>query len=164
MKDLAALSEIARREAHEAPMNKVYQDHTGHRFLGTHSTAWASAGRRYMAAKEAERRELARTATSGPSASPPPSPAQRARSTMSENGHVKLTRFQRETLQWLKGKHDANPHWPHGFLPRFKERQAACCRRTLERLGLVSIDRLSENSFRYALTDAGRAALGAREA
>jgi hypothetical protein len=34
-----------RTEMHEAPMNKVFQDHTGHRFLGTHSMAWARKSR-----------------------------------------------------------------------------------------------------------------------
>lgn len=37
-----------RKIAHEIPMNRVYETHTGHKFLGTHSMAWAKASRAYM--------------------------------------------------------------------------------------------------------------------
>lgn len=36
----------------ESPMNKVFQDHTGHRFLGTHSTAWADRSREWIEARK----------------------------------------------------------------------------------------------------------------
>jgi len=39
--------ERLRREMHEAPLNKVFQDHNGHRHLGTHSTAWARKSREW---------------------------------------------------------------------------------------------------------------------
>jgi hypothetical protein len=39
-----------RELAHEAPLNKVFETHTGHKFLGTHSTAWADRSREWMAA------------------------------------------------------------------------------------------------------------------
>lgn len=39
--------EALKKEAHDAPMNKVFEDHDGHRHLGSHSNAWAEAGRRY---------------------------------------------------------------------------------------------------------------------
>jgi hypothetical protein len=42
--------EKLRAAAHEAPMNKVFQDHDGHRFLGSHSMAWAKASREWMEA------------------------------------------------------------------------------------------------------------------
>lgn len=42
--------ERLRTEMHEAPMNKVFQDHTGHRFLGTHSMAWANRSREWTEA------------------------------------------------------------------------------------------------------------------
>lgn len=35
----------------EATMNKVFQDHTGHRFLGTHSNAWADRSREWIEAR-----------------------------------------------------------------------------------------------------------------
>jgi hypothetical protein len=46
--------EELRRAAQEAPMNKVFETHEGHRFLGTHSRAWADAGRRYADALMAQ--------------------------------------------------------------------------------------------------------------
>jgi hypothetical protein len=39
--------ERLRSAAHDAPLNKMFTDHKGHRFLGTHSTAWARAGREW---------------------------------------------------------------------------------------------------------------------
>jgi hypothetical protein len=36
-----------RKEMHEAPLNKVFQDHDGHRHLGTHSNAWATKSREW---------------------------------------------------------------------------------------------------------------------
>jgi hypothetical protein len=50
IKDLEAECERLRKEMHEAPMNKVFQDHTGHRFLGTHSMAWADRSREWVEA------------------------------------------------------------------------------------------------------------------
>jgi len=46
-------AEVARlrKEAHDAPLNIVHQDHKGRRSLGSHSMAWASASRRYFEAK-----------------------------------------------------------------------------------------------------------------
>lgn len=41
--DLAGL----RKAAHDAPLNKVFTDHKGRRHLGTHSMAWARAGREW---------------------------------------------------------------------------------------------------------------------
>ena len=61
--DIAALEaecERLRNLAHEAPMNKVFETHTGHKFLGSHSTAWADRGREWIAA--CERLETARRA------------------------------------------------------------------------------------------------------
>lgn len=43
-------AESLRKAAHEAPMNKVFTDHKGRKFLATHSMAWASASRAWMAA------------------------------------------------------------------------------------------------------------------
>jgi len=43
--DLIARLEKAKEAAQSAPMNKMYTDHKGHRFLGSHSTAWAVASR-----------------------------------------------------------------------------------------------------------------------
>lgn len=45
--------ERLRRAAHEAPMNRIAQDHKGRRSLATHSMAWAAASRAYFAALEA---------------------------------------------------------------------------------------------------------------
>lgn len=45
--ELDAAIEAARDRAHNAPLNKVFQDHTGHKYLGTHSNAWAKAGAEY---------------------------------------------------------------------------------------------------------------------
>lgn len=42
--------EELRKLAHDAPMNKVFETHDGHRFLGTHSRAWADAADRYVSA------------------------------------------------------------------------------------------------------------------
>lgn len=44
---LVEKAERLRREMHEAPLNKVFQDHDGHRHLGTHSTAWARKSREW---------------------------------------------------------------------------------------------------------------------
>lgn len=46
-------AEISRLETlmHEAPLNKVFQDHHGHRHLGTHSNAWATRSREWCDAK-----------------------------------------------------------------------------------------------------------------
>jgi hypothetical protein len=41
-----------RELAHEAPMNQVATTHKGDKSLGTHSMAWASASRAWMAAQE----------------------------------------------------------------------------------------------------------------
>lgn len=49
--ELEAECERLRKAMHEAPTNKVFQDHTGHRFLGTHSTAWADRSREWAEAK-----------------------------------------------------------------------------------------------------------------
>jgi hypothetical protein len=43
--------ERLRHEMHEAPMNKMFKDHTGHRFLGSHSMAWAQKSREWAAAR-----------------------------------------------------------------------------------------------------------------
>lgn len=43
--------ERLRDAMHNAPMNKVFQDHTGHKFLGTHSMAWADRSREWGVAK-----------------------------------------------------------------------------------------------------------------
>lgn len=45
--------EELRRQAHEAPLNKVGMDHKGHRHLLTHSMAWATASRRWCEAMAA---------------------------------------------------------------------------------------------------------------
>lgn len=42
--------EQLRQAAHDAPMNKVGMTHKGHRFLATHSMAWAKSSREYFAA------------------------------------------------------------------------------------------------------------------
>jgi hypothetical protein len=44
-----ACDELKRlREAmHNAPLNKVFTDHTGHKHLGTHSMAWARRSREW---------------------------------------------------------------------------------------------------------------------
>lgn len=41
-----------RAAMHDAPMNKMFRDHTGHRHLGTHSTAWADRSREWCRAKD----------------------------------------------------------------------------------------------------------------
>jgi len=61
MADLAGLIEreiASRKAAHEAPLNKIFQNHTGHRFLGSHSMAWATASREWAEAKTALLRAL----------------------------------------------------------------------------------------------------------
>ncbi len=52
MEDLKDRVERLRKEMHEAPMNPVFQDHKGHRFLGAHSNAWASSSRAWAEAKK----------------------------------------------------------------------------------------------------------------
>lgn len=47
---LEAECERLRTLAHEAPLNKVFETHDGHRFLGSHSAAWAARSREWMAA------------------------------------------------------------------------------------------------------------------
>lgn len=47
--------ELLRKRAHEAPMNQVAQDHTGRRYLLTHSMSWAKASREYAEALAALR-------------------------------------------------------------------------------------------------------------
>lgn len=42
----------ALHRAQEAPMNKVFTDHKGQKFLGTHSMAWARASREWSEEKE----------------------------------------------------------------------------------------------------------------
>jgi hypothetical protein len=51
---------IARRAAHDAPLNPYRLDADGHRWVEQQSTAYASAGRDWMAlANEVDRRGLA---------------------------------------------------------------------------------------------------------
>ena len=38
--------------AHEAPMAKIYTTHTGHKFVGVHTQAWAKASRDWMKAMD----------------------------------------------------------------------------------------------------------------
>lgn len=47
-------SEVDRleKEMHEAPLAKIYQDHTGHKFVGVHTNAWATKSREWALAKE----------------------------------------------------------------------------------------------------------------
>lgn len=73
----------------------------------------------------------------------------------------KLTHFQLSALMWLAQKHAAYPANDYGFLPTSRAREAAVCRRVLEPLGLVSINRMAENGFRYSLTPAGHEAFDA---
>lgn len=49
--ELEAKCDRLREEMHSAPMNKVFQDHTGHRHLGSHSMAWAQKSREWCEAK-----------------------------------------------------------------------------------------------------------------
>ncbi|CAM5770642.1 hypothetical protein [Bosea minatitlanensis] len=61
-------------------------------------------------------------------------------------------------LQFLRAKHDKNPNAPYGWhMP--SQRTARACRASLERKGLVAIERLSPTHFRYHITEAGRSAL-----
>jgi hypothetical protein len=75
-----------------------------------------------------------------------------------------LTHFQRQTLLLLKAKSDRAPERKYGFLTSsIGTRRAAVCRRALGPLGLVCIEEISRNGFRYSITDAGRAALNDSE-
>jgi len=69
-----------------------------------------------------------------------------------------LTSTQLEALEWLDASHTASPDWHSGFNPENKA-HARACRHSLEPRGLVEINRLSAQHFRYSLTDAGRKAL-----
>jgi len=71
----------------------------------------------------------------------------------------KLTKAQRIALEWLKNRADGYPANDFGFLPTYHAREAAVCRSKLEPMGLVQVNRQAENSFRYSITPAGRAAL-----
>jgi len=68
------------------------------------------------------------------------------------------TSTQLEALEWLEASHAASPEWASGFNPESKA-HARACRHSLEPMGLVAINRLSAQHFRYLLTDAGRKAL-----
>jgi len=48
MDDLEEKIAAAAKAMREAPMNKVFTDHKGRQFLGTHSNAWARASREWM--------------------------------------------------------------------------------------------------------------------
>lgn len=72
---------------------------------------------------------------------------------------AKLTWRQQEALKWLAEKADEYPQNAHGFNPTFRPALAAICRRALEPVGLVRINRISESHFRYSITPTGRAAL-----
>ena len=67
----------------------------------------------------------------------------------------RMTVGQVQALAWLADLHARYPHNNCGFNPRLPS-LAAICRRTLEPRGFVSINRISPQHFRYALTDAGR--------
>jgi hypothetical protein len=47
MESLEQKIERLKQEMHDAPLNKVFQDHHGHRYLGTHSNAWAVKSREW---------------------------------------------------------------------------------------------------------------------
>lgn len=69
-----------------------------------------------------------------------------------------MTVGQVQALEWLGDMHKRFPRNDYGFNPR-SPRLAAICRRTLEQRGFVTINRISPNHFRYALSSAGRAVL-----
>lgn len=71
-----------------------------------------------------------------------------------------LTSTQADALAWLETCHAEQPDWHTGFNPESKA-HARACRHTLEPMGLATINRLSAQHFRYAITDEGRAALAA---
>lgn len=71
MSDIEALraeESRLRSLAHGAPLNKVFQDHTGRKFLGTHSMAWATTARAWMKARS----ELDAALSQSPSSLPTP--------------------------------------------------------------------------------------------
>lgn len=73
-------------------------------------------------------------------------------------GEVKLTRPAKAALLYLRAKDERHPNQRYGWhMPN--QRTAACCRRTLEPKGLVSIERITPTHFRYRITEAGRLAL-----
>lgn len=74
-----------------------------------------------------------------------------------------LTSTQAEALTWLETCHAQQPDWHSGFNPESKA-HARACRHTLEPMGFTTINRLSAQHFRYAITDEGRAALEAYRA
>lgn len=75
-------------------------------------------------------------------------------------GKVRLTKADREALEWLDAMRVKFPTNDYGFNPQPGARgRYETCRRRLEQRGFVWINRRSERHFRYAITDAGRAAL-----
>ena len=68
---------------------------------------------------------------------------------------IALTRLERKTLERLSGLHGKYPKTDSFLAGSLGPSCAAACRR-MEQTGYVRIDRIAENSFRYALTDAGR--------
>lgn len=68
---------------------------------------------------------------------------------------IALTRLERKTLERLSGLHGKYPKTDSFLAGSLGPSCAAACRR-MEPTGYVRIDRIAENSFRYALTDAGR--------
>lgn len=69
-----------------------------------------------------------------------------------------LTHRQKKALYWLKDRHEQYPNIT-AFLPGSIGRGTSAMLRKLEPQGLVCVDRIASNCFRYALTDAGREAL-----
>lgn len=72
---------------------------------------------------------------------------------------MKLTKLQRESLEWLYGQAQKFPANTYGFNPTWRKREAACCRRSLAGLGLVHLNNVQPGHIRYSITTAGRAAL-----
>ena len=68
---------------------------------------------------------------------------------------IALTRLERKTLERLSGLHGKYPKTDSFLAGSLGPSCAAACRR-MEPTGYVRIDRIAENSFRYALTEAGR--------
>jgi len=46
---LRAEADELRKQAHDAPMNRVHMDHTGRKTLGTHSTAYSRQAEAWIA-------------------------------------------------------------------------------------------------------------------
>jgi hypothetical protein len=69
---------------------------------------------------------------------------------------IKLTRKERSAIVKILEKHNTYPANTYGFWAGAIGASNAAAARRMEHTGLIFINRIADNCFRYGLTDAGK--------